>query len=121
MKELNHFIQEKLSINKNTKLTYNEEDINELSKKLDKTFKGYGEFEHIIDNNQFYFCILEKDELDHFKNIIPKDIFDKAKIEKSNQGAGEIFYNFDLSDVVDYYSSIEESYDNICKWFNYLL
>jgi len=123
MKEINHFIQEKLTINKNTKIGFSKEEINELAKKLYQKFgRQYGEFENIKNDHKFHFCVMsdDTDELDYYKKIIPKEIFDTAEIEESNQGAGETFYYFKLDDIIVYYSSVNDAFNDICKWFSYL-
>lgn len=123
MKEINHFIQEKLTINKNTKVGYDPEDVDKLAQKLYQKFgRHYGEFENIKENHKFHFCVVPDDlaSLNYYEDQIPKEIFDTAEIEKSNQGAGEIFYNFDLVNIMDYYSDINDAYNNVCKWFDHL-
>ena len=93
-----------------------------LSNKLYDKFKQYGEFENIKNDGEFHIVIADKSDEKEFKNRFPQELISKARHEKANQGVGEEFYYFKVSDVLDYFkNNIEDiAFNNICQWFDFL-
>ncbi len=96
--------------------------IDNLSNKLYNKFKQYGEFENIKDDGEFHVVISGKSEENEFKKRFPQELINKARHEKANQGMGEEFYYFKVSDVLDYFKNNIENiaFNNICQWFDFL-